>query len=412
MTTRRVLTACVLLASGFALLPGCAGPGHGKHTEAFRQEARNRMASLKAATNWDMAQQQFLTGDLDKALRTIDTSLAHSPQVAKSHLLRGRIMLELDRLEPAIESLATASVLDATDAEPHYYLGVIYERVSRPESAFEAYQKAADLDEHNPQYVLASAEMLIAMERLEEAEELLTNASSTFEHNAGIRQTLGHIALMQDDTPEAVRHFQEASLLGPDDVGLLEDLARAQLASGDFAEAEYTLRRLIENLPEERDDIERLLARCLITLDRPVEARDLLVKIVERPRGASDVESWIDLGGVCMRIGDRFRLRQAGQRLMSLAPEREDGYMLTAWWQHLEGRPGDAVAMLDRAMRLTGEISGPSMLQSLIHQSAGDLQAAIEAVDRAQAADPTDTEIRRLAFALRQSATVADVPVD
>lgn len=407
---RTISTIGIAGALTIISLGGCTS-GHGQHTEKFRHEARDRMAGVKAATQWDMAHQQFMAGDLDKALRTVETSIAFNEKVAKSHLLKGRILLELDRLEPSIQSLSQAIALQPTDAEPHYYLGIINERLSDSESALAAYDKAAEIDPQNPQYVLAAAEMEIQLDRLADANDRLANASSTFEHNAGIRQTLGHIAMMQGNTDIALRHFEEACLLGPDDPGLLEDLSRVQLAMQDFSDAEYTLRRLM-NETKNREDVERMLAHCLVALNRPVEARDLLVKRVKTDAGNSDVESWIDLGGVCLQIGDRYRLREAGTRVTSIAPNRPDGYMFTAWWHHLEGRTEDAVRVLERGARVTGAVSDLAVMQSLILRESGNPDRALRVLQVAQNADPNNALLERMVRTIQGEQVLANVPID
>ncbi|MEM1423327.1 MAG: hypothetical protein AAGH64_04915, partial [Planctomycetota bacterium] len=206
-------------------------------------------------------------------------------------------------------------------------------------------------------------------------------------------------------------HFEEACLLGPDDPGLLEDLSRAQMTVGDFAGAEYTLRRLMRDTAN-TSDAERMLARCLIALERPVEARDLLVKRINTDAGNSDVESWIDLGGVCLQLGDRFRLRQAGSRVTAMAPNRIDGYALTAWWHHAEGRHTDALSVLDRARNLTGAVSDVAILQSLILRESGDTDRALSVLSNAMQADPQNTMFAQLINDMSAERTIADVPLD
>src|SRR5687767_5935812 len=80
-------------------LAGCAG--HGNYTQERVNAAGARMSQLKSGTEWQMAQQQFLAGELDKSLKTVDRSIALNDQVPKSHTLRGRILVEKGRLEEA-----------------------------------------------------------------------------------------------------------------------------------------------------------------------------------------------------------------------------------------------------------------------------------------------------------------------
>ena len=92
---------------------------------------------------------------------------------------------------------------------------------------------------------------------INEAYQILSDGQKHFAYNAAIRQTMGHIATLRGDAKMAAQHFNEASLLAPDDDRILEDLARAQMACGDFADAEVNLARLLEYV---RDQLGRLKA--------------------------------------------------------------------------------------------------------------------------------------------------------
>src|SRR5690606_22956811 len=173
---RSTRTIALIAATGCALalatLSGCA-TGHGKYTTEGMYAAQERMATIKAGTEWDMARQQFLVGDLSKALKSIDRSISINDSVAKSHNLRGRILVELGQLEGAMESFKRALVIDPSFTEAHYYMGILHERYGEVDVALEKFQAAAALDPSNAQYTLAAAEMLIENRRLDAAAELL-----------------------------------------------------------------------------------------------------------------------------------------------------------------------------------------------------------------------------------------------
>jgi len=412
---RRLTRIAVLLVLGpAAVLGGCAGVGqHGKHTETFKEEQVERLTDLKAATNWDMAYQQYKSGDLAKALKTIDQSIALNDKVAKSHVLRARILFEMDRAEPALVSLDEAIKLDPTLTEAYYYRGVVLERVSQFDQAAESYRKAADLDTTDPQYMLAAAEMLIKTNRLDEAYELLAGGTGTFAHNAGIRQTLGHIAMMRSDSAEAVRLFSEASLLAPSDAGIQEDLARAQLESGDFAGANRELNRLInKDDPYTRPDLVLMRVQCLLALDKPVECRSLLQGLVRAEVGASDVQAWAMLGEVALKLNDQIQLRQSATRLMVLAPQQEAGYVLMAMWHKRNGTPAQGIDILDRATRVSDLSVDGLLLRCLLCQEVGDASGALASATQAAALDPTDERVARIAGALTANAQMAGVADD
>lgn len=327
MKMRSALTAATLV-----VLAGCSTNGqHGKYTAAHKSAAAAKMDGMKAAMEWQTANQAFLGGDLKKALKHVRISLDHNDQVVKSHVLLGRILMEQGEIEPAIQAFERAQALDPRAVDPHYYAGLLYERCGQKENALKEYRQAAELDPEDPQYALAAAELMIDLRQLPEARAFLETRRDSFRHNAGVRQTLGHIAMIDGRYPEAVEHFRQARLLAPDDVAILEDLARAQMEVGDFAGAESSLTRLLAtNEHKGRRDLMLLQATCFCKLQRHVDARALLLTLTRDKNAAADVETWIALGNVSYVLNDTVRLRQAAARVIAMAPTRSEGYMLRA----------------------------------------------------------------------------------
>lgn len=362
----------VLAAALFAT--GCAG--HGKYTEQHISAAKEKMQAMKSATEWEMAKQAFLAGDLEKAKKGVDRSLALNPNVAKSHVLKGRILLEMGDLESAANSLMTAQTIDPTFVEAAYYLGICYERFTQKDKALEAYTKAADLDQAAPQYAIAAAEMMVDLGKVDEAQAYLETRRVTFEHNAGVRQTLGHIALIKGDNERAVTLFSEARLLAPDDQDILEDLARAQVEVSQFADAENNLAKLL-GTPEfkNRRDLQMIRARCLVQVERPLEARQILIGLTTDQAGSADTEAWIELGNVAYLLKDMQRVRQASSRVVAIAPQRAEGYLLRALYQRRTGDLAGARANLDKAVTLG---AGPEAqdLIAIVEQELGGTATA------------------------------------
>lgn len=398
---RSVLITLVLgLSSG---LGGCVG--HGVHTTKFKEEATARMNMVKAGTLWDMANQQYQSGDLDKALESVDSSLALNPNVAKSHALKGRILLELNRAEPALESLDAAIKLDAKLTEAHYFRGVVLERVERFDAALESYVQAGALDRSNPQYAVAAAEMLIHLNRLDEARDLLDppagSDAPSFKHNAGARQTLGHIAQIRGELTAAVRYFKDACTLAPGDASLLEDLARAQVASKLYGEAESNISKILAGVkPDERRDLRLLRARCLVEVERPADARGVLQQLVGLPGGASDVEAWVQLGNVSLILKDTYRLREAANRVIALAPSRHEGYLLLALYQRQAGKLAEAAQLLEKSVQRSTDDATPAVVLGLVYQQLGQPDRARAAANKALAMSPENQRARDLAARL------------
>ena len=391
------LTLGVLSAAvGGLSLVGCA-PGHGKYTSEHLVNARERLDGVKAGAEFQMAEQQFLAGDLDKAIRSVERSIALNPRVARSHTLRGRVLIELARHDSARESFQTALTIDPESHEAMYYEGILLERVSEYEEARGRYLAAWKLAPSNAQYAIASAEMLIELDRLDEAASFLRTLRNRFEHHAGVRQTLAHLALMRNATDEALSYYNEARLLAPDDMGLLEDLTRAQIMAGRFAEAEFSLSRLLDNEEmRSRRDLQRMRARCLLRLDRPVEARSILLALTATNEGASDTDSWIELGYACLTIGDIARVRAAANRVVAIAPGRAEGHTLQAAWRRAQGDFAGALPHAERALRAAPESPTAWMLRGVLLRELGRADEAAQSFAKALALDPDNVRAASL----------------
>ena len=406
---QRITIAALGAPVVLGMLGGC-GAGHGKYTSAFKEQAENRMAQVKAGTSWDMSQQQYRSGDLKKSLENVDKSIALNPGVAKSHLLRGKVLIELGRLDSAMGAFDQVLALDAGHGGAQYYRGIIFERYSRSQEAFEAYSLATQAEPENAQYALACAETLISLGELDEA-ELVLGTSGSFAHNAGIRQTLGHIARVRGDNETAVKLFHDAYLLAPDDNGLLEDLARAEMDAGMFGQADRSLARLLKMKDmDARRDLERLRVKCLVQLNQPVEARSILRRHVQEGDGSTDVQSWIELGNIAMLLGDYQELRWAAGRVIALSPERHEGFLLMGAFQRHIGDLAKATRSLERSAQLS--VSDPSalILLHLVHAEMGEMGKAQAALRHALAMAPNDLRVQTLNRSL--ATVIAGVPVE
>lgn len=392
MNRKAIASVCV----ASSVLVGCTA-GHGKYTSDFKDKANARMTGVRAATQYDMAQQQYLSGDLDKALKTIESSIMLRDDVAKSHLLRGRIFLEKGNLDSAMDSLDTALLINESFADAHYFQGIIHERFNRTDKAIESFRAAYRLDRTDAQYVIALVEMFIEKGELEQAQTLLERSQSQFELNPAVHQTLGHIAMMRGEFDTAVESFNQAHLLASADGSILEDLARAQFASGHFAEAEYSFSQLMQDKNNaSRRDLRLLWARTLAELDRPVEARGILRTLLKDAGGHKDVKAWIELGNVAWILGDNDELREAGHRLSMIAPNRFEGQYLLGLYMMREGNLELSARHLQRAVEIAPENATPALMLGIVFENMGRHDEARQFFQTALALDPDDDRVMAL----------------
>ena len=400
-----------LLSSAIALatLSGCSGQGN--YTRQGVSMAKERMSFLKSATEWELARQAFLAGDLDKAMTKVETSLAINDTVVKSHVLKGRILIEMGDLGNALKTLSTASTIDPEDSDAQYYLGVVYERLNRPEDAYTHFDLACEFDDYNPSYAVAAAEMLIDLNRVEEAKAFLASIPMA-ENNAGIRQTLGHIALLELDHQGAVKLFNQARLLAPDDEGIMEDLIHAQMNAGKFGDAERNISLLLKKSTNaDRRDLHILHAQALINTGRPVEARSIYQKLLSTSEGMSDVDSWIGLARSSMMVNDMRTVRKAATRIIALAPQLKDGYLFYSMYHRQTQDYNAALSSITTAISASPMDADLHAFRSMILHDLNRTNDAIESVSNAMRLDPNNPRFSQLFIELNEG-TFASVPTD
>lgn len=402
-----IAIAATVLAS-----TGC-GAGHGRYTKEHQNAAAERLRVYKAGAEYEMATTSFLAGDLDKALKMVDEAIELAASIPKCHILRGRVLLEMSNLEGASNSFKVAEALQPDNVDSHYYQGIILERVAKKQDALDRYLRAAEIDPSNAQYAVAASEMMIDLGQIDKAEKYLQDNQQVLEHNAGVRQALGHIALMKDDPAKAAELFQQARMLAPDDLILLEDVVNVQLELGQFAQAEYNITKLLEEPDNEgREDLTRMHIRCLIEVDRPVEARELLLELTSKGPGSGEPSLWIELGNVAYTLRDMSRVRVASSRAIALAPHRPDGYMLRALWQHKQGKRDEALKSLEAALQRDRNTTDALILGGMILEEQGKFEAAQRAFAEVVNRDPGNEVASKLLRALDQHQAVATVDTD
>jgi predicted Zn-dependent protease len=197
--------------------------------------------------------------------------------------------------------------------------------------------------------------------------------------------------VLRGDHNQAANYFNDAILLAPDDPAIMEDLARSQIACGKFGDAEFNLGRLLrmdEN--KDRRDLQVLRAKCLLTIDRPVEARTLVQQVTTSPEGQNDAEAWVLLGNAASVLKDRGNLRLAGARVNALAPNRFEGYFFKAQYHNIENQKTEALSLVEKAIERSGTNTSPFVLKATILQDLGQPEAAQQAMAAALERNPND----------------------
>jgi tetratricopeptide (TPR) repeat protein len=397
LVSRLVLCAGLAACASGLVLGGCAGNSKGEYTQEHMNAAKQKMAALKSATEYQMAHQSFLAGDLPKALKHVTSSIELNEAVVKSHVLRGRIYMEMGNVELAAQALSQAEEMDGTNVEAWYFQGILAERIGQTDEALRRYVGAVERDGQEAQYAIAAAEMMMEQGQMTQARDFLTQRLASYPHSAGVKQTLGQLAMLEKRFDDAAQHLSDARMLAPDDQNITEDLIRAQLALGRFGDAESNLARLMRNKDNaSRRDLKHLRAKCLVQIEKPVEARDIYLELTRDAENTNDVRAWIGLGELSYVLRDQARLRTSATRVVALAPELPDGYVLRALSQRKSGDLQGAMASLRQAISIREEAQ-TYMLLGMVQQDLNQIDASMRSFAAAAKLDPSNELAQELA---------------
>lgn len=387
-----------LIALGVAGCSGARSKGH----EVAVNAANERWQTLRSNTMLKLAQQQFDTGDLDQSEKTLVEAINADPKNARLYVLAGRIALERSQLERAFQRLATASTLDPKLSDAPYYQGIVLQRWQRYEEALACYEQSEKAQSDNPAFILAISEMLVMLDRMDEATARLKEKVGYFDQNAGIRVALAQLAMMKKNPAEAAEYLKQASRLQPDQQQIVENLAVAQLAANQVNEAIETLSKLCADPKNaNRRDLSKSLAKAYVHAGRNDEAKRTFVSLTRSD--ATDVESWIELSELAWSEGDLGGALMAANRVINLAPRRQEGYVIAGLVWQKRGKIDEALRLFGRAAEVAPKDAEPELLRGMALQNAGRPADAAQAYAEALRRAPDDPRARELLATVSQT---------
>jgi len=356
--------------SALTLLIACGTP----KSQQVRMDAKDRFDRANAQVVYDQAVQAFHAGQFETALSHADKAIARFPKEGSYQLLRGRILLEMKRVDLAQTSFREAVELAPTSAEPHYYMGIVLQRWHELDKAVDSYHRAAELDPSQLQYVAAECETLLFLGRLDDAQHRLDEVQRQFEFSPVLDHVRADLAGLRGQHGERDRWLQAARLRSDPSrsATLAEEIALVRFERGDWNGCIQALDDEALTILKGRADLTRLRARCLLMLDRPREARDLMLSLRTEPDAAGRNATIVGLAA--LRLGDVNRMTEAGHVLTRAQPGRADGWMLLGVAAAHRGDLAEARRLLGEAASREPQRELPRQLLTGLDRPAESMQ--------------------------------------
>lgn len=343
-----VASAAAISFAAMILLPSCGPTKTGKE---MRAQANDRFDRVGAGVAHEQSRQALESGQYSEALAHSDRAISRFPEYWEYRLMRGRILLEMRRLEGALQEISQAEQLNPSCAPCAYYEGVIRQRLNDDTRALAAYQRALATEPSNPHYALAVAETLVAMDQLAAAELFIEDIECRFEYLPAFVHLKAELHASKGDPAAAHKLIERARAVAAEPEKLDEDLAVAAFRAGRWEDCLSVIGTSALLDPATMPDVARMRARCLAHTGRAVQARDELLAFEQRT-GESTVEHLDALAEVCWMAGDMRRAEQAASTLVARDPESVDGYLLLGAVAQARGEIDAASRAFARAAEL------------------------------------------------------------
>ena len=128
---------------------------------------------------------------------------------------------------------------------------------------------------------------------------------------------------------------------------------------------------------QKRDDLLALLADSYVAVEQPEQARPIYLQLTRK--NPENDDAWIKLAEVAWSIGDTSRVIQASRKVLVLAPQRHEGYLLLGMVDAQAKRFKLAVQWYEKANRIEPDAIDPYLLKGIALEALGQTNQAANA---------------------------------
>jgi len=365
---------------------------------------------------YHLARQRAAAGDVERALRDVDTAIRLAPGYAPAHWRRGKWLLDLGRLDEAEASFRECIRLEPDEPTGRIELARVHVQRGEPARALELLEPiaAASPGDFHVQQLLAAAWRLTGDR--ERAASALAGAATEKKRDRpdpwrdeGRKFRVGFaaeleraIALLENGRlAEGIEILERIRRARPDDVSLLSNLGGAYCATGRYGPGIEALEASLRVRPGHFPSLRNLI-QALLATNRAPEALPWADAAVEtNPTLGAAHALRADVLASLGRAEDAVASYDSAHALGARSAE-------SLWTSgRLKGQLGlwaEAAVDLRAALALDPELGAARLLLARALAESGDVAAAREELARADAAAPGSVQVARVAERIRELA--------
>ncbi len=365
--------------------------------------------------------------DAAGAVRCADIALAADAGNPHARALRGEALVRLGTVDKGVAELDAANAAAPNDADLWRRSGRVLLGLNRNPEALRRFARVLELQPRDADALLASAQIYLEQGELDQARTVaLSLIGSPVQESRG-QYVLGRIALKQSNPEDAVIAFARATRLDARQGAAWAGLAEGYLALKDDRKARDALATAAA-LPDAPPAVFRQLAEVEIRAGRHAAAVPALEKAVALQ--PNDAELRLTQARTLAHLERWHDAANAAREAQRLAPKNLDALVLGAEAAYRQGKNGEAIetlkravtldpesyevhyklgrsyadnnlysdaqSHLERAARLNDRLDAPHVLLAQMHLNQRSYDAAINSLTLAVALNPSDANRREL----------------
>ena len=366
MNRYRELAVVFTLGCASLLAWGCSVDNH----TTAKQEALDRWEGVRANVAVNLAEQQFESGQLDKARQTLSRAVEGHPDNAQIHLLLAKVLFEQQDLASAQAHIQQAGKGAPDWAEVDYMRGVFAQAVSQGLAAHSAYLAAYQKDRESQRYLSSLAEAKSAIGQSRRAAELLQSRFDDFPSSANLRIAAANCYMILEDFGQAELYYHQAIDIDPSNTEAKEALSNMLCLAGKYSEAATLLAELIDSSSPDHENLQQRLADCYTASGEYSAAIRAYEKCLREKPAQPEVQ--VSLARARLLAGQTHRARLELEELAGREPGNSEVWELLGHVCMHEKRYDLAGRAYSRAMQ-TGTKTGE--LQNLIEICSLEMQS-------------------------------------
>jgi tetratricopeptide (TPR) repeat protein len=377
---RKTITAMTIVAC--AVCAGCES-----HAQSKRA-ARKRWDETSARIKLTLAQQQYDSGNYDRAAEAVQQCLSTDPNNAEGQLLYGKLLLGNGRRDEAIERLDRALELDEKLHESWYWLGVAVEENRDYKRAYTLYKMALLMEPTNVDYILAVTDVQVAQKNYSEAAKLLTQKMSALPQDVSLKVAAAELMGRTGKNEQAIELYKQAMLMTSDNGEIAEALGYCYVFSSKWDEAAEVFDSLLNQSQDEQKKklYLQVMALCSMNGGQYGKAVNCYNQLSVEER--DNAEIWLKMGQASLGAGAANRAIMCGQRALALQPGYTDAIALVGCAQYAGG---DYTAALSSFGKIAADRKNAGfswLMRARCYDQLGQRKKAERAYQRAMKINP------------------------